>query len=92
MIKSNGNWVRSDDAVKLVSDWLKSIKDRVQPQSKQEWSEEDKVKINRIVAFLENLNLKNLNIIDDNNTFKKDVDWLKSLKERYTWKPSKEQM
>lgn len=52
------------------------------------WSEEDKVKINRTVAFLENLNLKNLNIIDDNNTFKKDVDWLKSLRPQNTWKPT----
>ena len=80
------------DEVTKFENWFKSIKDRVQPQQKQEWSEEDKVKINRIVAFLENLNLKSLNIIDDNNIFKKDIDWLKSLKERYTCKPSEEQM
>ena len=31
MIEANGNWVRSEDAVKDISNWLKSLKDRVQP-------------------------------------------------------------
>lgn len=39
-------------------------------------SEEDEVKINRIVACLENLN------IADNDILLKDIDWLKSFKER----------
>ena len=50
------------------------------------WSEADEVKINRIVGFIENLN------IPDNDILRKDAAWLKSLKERYTWKPSNEQM
>ena len=37
---------------------------------------EDEVKINRIVACLENLN------VADNDILLKDIDWLKSLKER----------
>lgn len=57
-------------------DWFKALKYRVQPQPKQEWSEEDEVKINRIVACLENLN------VADNDILLKDVDWLKSLKDR----------
>lgn len=40
MIEANGRWVRSDDAAKLDSDWLKSLKDRVQPQSHWKPSEE----------------------------------------------------
>ena len=40
------------------------------------WSEEEKVKINRIVACLENLN------VADNDILLKDIDWLKSLKQR----------
>ena len=40
------------------------------------WSEDDEVKINRIVACLENLN------VADNDIILKDVDWLKSLKDR----------
>lgn len=35
MVEANGNWVRSEDGVKLVSDWLKSLKGRVQPKPKQ---------------------------------------------------------
>jgi hypothetical protein len=42
---------------------------------KPTWSE-DEVKINRIVACLENLN------VADNDILLKDIDWLKSLKER----------
>lgn len=66
---------------KTYRNWLESLKNRIQPQQKQERSEEDEVKINRIVACLENLN------IADNDILLKDVEWLKSLKERYTWKP-----
>ena len=43
---------------------------------KPAWSEEEEVKINRIVACLENLN------VADNDILLKDVDWLKSLKDR----------
>ena len=45
------------------------------------WSEEDEVKINRIVACLENLN------VADNDILLKDVDWLKSLKGRIPPQP-----
>jgi hypothetical protein len=58
------------------TNWLRDIKYRYFTQPKQEWSEEDEVKINRIVACLENLN------VADNDILLKDVDWLKSLKER----------
>lgn len=50
--------------------------------AKPAWSEEDEVKINRIVACLENLN------VADNDILLKDVDWLKSLKPQNRWKPS----
>ena len=91
MIESNGNWVRSNDAIKLVSDWLKSLKDRVQTQPMQELSEEDKVKINRTVVFLENLNLEYLKVAS-NDILLKDIEWLKSLRDKCLWKPSEEQM
>lgn len=45
-------------------------------EQKPAWSEEDEVKINRIMACLENLN------VADNDILLKDVDWLKSLKQR----------
>ena len=74
---------KSYDYIKWQN-WLKSLKGRVQP--KQEWSEDDEVKINRIVACLENLK------VADNDILLKDVDWLKSLRPQNRWKPSDEQM
>ena len=53
-------------------------------EMKSSWSEEDEVKINRIVACLENLN------VADNDILLKDVDWLKSLKDRVIPKPKHE--
>ena len=67
-----------------VIQWLKSIKDKVQP--KQEWNEQEQVRINRIVSCLENLN------VADNDILLKDVDWLKALSPQNRWKPSREQI
>lgn len=51
----------------------------------KEWSEEDECCINQLIIFCENC------MVQDSNA-KKCANWLKSLKERYTWKPSDEQM
>lgn len=40
MVEANGNWVRSEDSVKLVSDWLKSLKERYYPQNHWKPTEE----------------------------------------------------
>ena len=69
-------------------DWLKSLKDRVQPQPKQEWSEKDEKTCNIIISHYKSHILNHTNISSDD----KIIKWLKSLKERYTWKPSDEQM
>ena len=61
-------------------------RDKREAERKSAWSEEDEVKINRIVACLENLN------VADNDILLKDVDWLKSLRPQLQWKPSDEQM
>jgi hypothetical protein len=82
--------------------WLKSLKSRVQPQPKSEWSEEDEkmVKCCEIaLEFFEKLG-KNTQGFPHENYFELDRKiypsevnpWLKSLKERCTWKPSDEQM
>jgi len=63
---------------------LKSLKDRVQPQPKQEWSEEDEQYLEDTLNLLEGHRSK--------NTYGDVVEWLKELKERYAWKPSSEQM
>ena len=62
--------------------WLKSLKDRVQP--KQEWSEEDEDILNTIINHFE---------IDLECTKNDDIiKWLKSLRPQSQWKPSEEQM
>jgi hypothetical protein len=64
--------------------WLKSLKDRVQPQQKQEWSEEDERMLDNIIFELEE-NQEHISGV----TYK--IDWLKSLKPNH-WKPSEEQI
>ena len=64
--------------------WIQNIKDRVLPQPKLEWNEEDDddAWLNDIISKAEcNLQLN-----------KDEITWLKSLKDRYTWKPSDKQM
>lgn len=70
--------------------WLKSLKDRVQPQSKQEWSEEDE---SNFQGIIDELKVNKHHAPDcDLPTYDRFLSWFKSLKERYVWKPSEEQM
>ena len=73
---------KSYDYIKWQN-WLKSLKDRVQPQ--QKWSEYDERMIDNIIFELEE-NQENISGVG----YK--IDWLKQLKQRYTWKPSDEQI
>lgn len=74
-----------ENAVECI-DWLKSIKDRVQPHPRREWSKEDKVMLDEIIDFFENGTVK----------FQHDLSlyasWLKSLRPQPHWKPSEEQI
>ena len=74
-------------------DWLKSIKNRVIPQSKQEWSEEDENIISDTEVWLDTL----CDYLKDSSSecipmVKEIISKLKSLKDRYTWKPSDKQI
>ena len=73
--------------VEQVDNWLKSLKDRVQPQPKQEWSEEDEVLLK---LSLENLTELKDRFGEDYGRVGDCINWLKYLKDRYTWKPSEE--
>ena len=70
-----------------IEDFLKSLKNRVQPQPKQEWSKEDEMMWSSVLQVLQNIkdNYPIVNVAPEFN-------WFKSLKERYTWKPSSEQI
>lgn len=94
MIEANGRWVRSDDAVKLNVDWLKTLKDRVGCEANRtttkEWSEDDEQHIDSLLKRLDGLCRNEFE--RTRFAISEDRDWLKSLKARYTWKPSDEQM
>ena len=73
----------SFDLYKKMLDLLRTLKDRVQPQSKQEWSEEDKTWFDEVWRCVsKEYPLANSYIFQ----------WLKSLRPQNTWKPSEEQM
>lgn len=59
-----------------VKNWLKSIKDRVQPQPRQEWSEEDSERLLRIHQFIW-ANRKG--DTDEIYQQEQDADWLMTL-------------
>ena len=85
-------------------DWLKSLQDRVQPQPKQEWSEEDINMIDWLIRCCEEEHKELCNdkyghqdiVSDLKRDCRKKWDWLESLKNRVapliTWKPSDEQI
>ena len=81
-------------------DWLKSLQDRVQPQPKQEWSEEDINMIDWLIRCCEEEHKELCNdkyghqdiVSDLKRDCQKKWDWLESLKNRVApqnnWKPS----
>ena len=73
------------ESINSLFDWLKDLKDRIQPQPKQEWSEEDEKYVKDLADyFTGGLSLKHA---------EEDIaDWFKSLKDRYAWKPSEEML
>lgn len=77
-------------------EWLKSLKDRVQPQPKQEWSEEDEYLLDETIKHLESLiritEKQGSAYFDEIQYYQRDIDWLKSLRTQSQWRPSDEQM
>ena len=62
--------------------WLKSLKDRVQPQPRQEWSEEDEKYIASIIKMVEHCSFSSISGI----TKAAAVAWLKSPRPQKQWK------
>ena len=69
--------------------WMQNIKDRVQLQPKQEWSEEEKARIDKIVDVLDWAEEKGYIRYSDWEDY---ICYVKSLRPQNTWKPSDEQM
>lgn len=78
-------WLEKQGSQQLANS-AKTCKDEQNPA----WSKEDDEHINSLLKRLEGLCRKEL--IITRFAVNEDEDWLKSLKERYTWKPSDEQI
>ena len=64
-------------------DWLKSIKDRIQP--KQEWSEEDEKTLNEIFSVAARASLRKSTLFGKSYDYIKWQNWLKSLRPQNVW-------
>ena len=76
------------EKIDKIKTWLNSLRNRVQSQPKQEGSGEDKVMLNRLIGVLEQTNTEDYH----EGWEELFLPWLKSLQQKYTWKPSDEQM
>ena len=72
----------TEEMIKMQN-WLKSLKDRVQPQPTSEWNEESELMFNSFLHKLEVCDLLS----------NKEITWIKNkLKSIKHWKPSEKQM
>lgn len=63
-------------------DWLKSLKERVQPQPKREWSEEDIETMSLAIDILGYFERHCKELSHPSDDIEKVISWLESLKER----------
>ena len=73
------------------TDWLRDIKYRYFPQPKQDWSEEDEIALGDALWCCKQAASIAKDENDMGNIWYAET-WLKSLKDRYAWKPSDEQI
>lgn len=91
MLTSTVNTLKlTNGAAQMKIDWLKSIKNRVQPQQKQEWSISDERILNNIFTYLGYA--KDGNKYCTPELICEAENWLKFLKPQPHWKPTDEQM
>ena len=78
----NGSKGLLEETKSIYTDWLESLKGRMQP--KKEWSEEDEKRLQSCLNILQAKGI--MGVTETINT-----KWLKSFKQRYTWKPNEKQ-
>ena len=71
-------------------EWDAENKELIKIEHKPAWSEKDNEHVNSLLKRLDGLCRKEFTTT--RFAINEDENWLKSLKERYTWKPSDEQM
>lgn len=69
--------------------WLNNLR----PQPKQEWTDEDEKMLNKFINRLETVSLyTRTDSTSLNFSFFNEIGWLRSLRNRYAWRPTDEQM
>ena len=90
--KCAGKSVSKDEWMRC-NDFLNSLKERVQPQQKQEWSAEDERIFHALTRALARISVNTrTDSTSVNYSFFTEINWLRALKDRFIWKPSEEQM
>ena len=87
-----GNNRFTKDDCEWAQSWLKSLKDRVMPQPKKEWSEwtdKEKEYLNAIIYTLREIKSQPLVRLEDWDGY---ISFLESLQPWNRWKPTDEQM
>ena len=88
-IKANSSTIFEKNIAQDKIDWIKSLKDRVQPQPEKEWSEEDERLLSKLQSYVE------IECFDRDCNGDDLIDWIKSRIKSIKsnrWKPSVEQM
>ena len=73
------HFYEDEDTIKWCCDWLKSLKNKVQPT--QVWSVEDKLMLMSCIEIMQTV-----------DSTEEQQNWLKSLRPQNHWKPSEEQI
>jgi len=76
-----------------IENWLKLLKNRVQPQTKSDWNNNDEDFVSSLITELDEIDMI-MNTKGEHEDHSRIVEWLKSLKDRVhpQWKPSEEQI
>lgn len=75
----------------IVKEHSSELLERANEQKPAEWSEEDEKIGKELMDFCIKCG-QGHTIVNSQDDFRRWTTWLKSLKDRYTWKPSDEQM
>ena len=78
----------SNKEIIWIKNKFKSLKDRVQPQPQEQWSEKDEIMIGYIINDIETVKQQ----VYSKTLCDEEISWLKSLRPQNRWKPSDEQM
>ena len=65
---------------------------KIEQKPTEEWSEEDENTRKKIIKFLKEQNYFDGKVNEFKEPYKKEYEWLKSLKPKSRWKPSDEQI